>query len=97
MLLILEIALVIWAWKRGWKGWALLPILICAGVSFMYGFIMGGLEISIEGLDAYTLLFDLGCIAALIGMIAKPRKTASITQHDAMAQEHQEHFETRLS
>ena len=37
MLLILEIGLTIWAWKRGWKGWALLPAL----GAFTGGFIVG--------------------------------------------------------
>jgi hypothetical protein len=94
MLLILEIVLVIWAWKRGWKGWALLPIVVCAGVSFIYGFIFGGQDISLETLDAFTLIFDLGCIAALIGMIAKPRKVTVTPPPNTQTQEG---FETKIS
>jgi hypothetical protein len=77
MLLILEIALTIWAWKRGWKKWALLPVGIGIGSGFLLGLAFGGTEIPLGSLDAFGLIVDIACIGALIGMITRPRKACT--------------------
>ena len=73
MLLILEIALTVFAWKRGWKGWALLPIGIALFCGFLFGLAMGGSADPLESIDSIGILMDIACVGSLIGMIAKPR------------------------
>jgi hypothetical protein len=73
MLLILEIGLAIWAWKRGWKGWALLPIGIGLAGGFLIGFIMGASGASMGSILGVGLVCDILLIITLIVMIAKPR------------------------
>jgi hydrogenase/urease accessory protein HupE len=74
MLLILEIGLVIAAWKRGWKGWALMPIVIgfCAG--FITGLVVGDTGGSEEDFFPIGIIFDVLVIGALVTMISKPRR-----------------------
>ena len=68
MLLIAEIILTITAWRKGWKGWALLPVGICLAIGFMIGMVAGQ-----NGTDipAAALIFDLMAVIALIIMTAK--------------------------
>jgi len=73
MLLVLEIILTIEAWRRGWKGWALLPLGGFFLLAFIVGFIMGAAGASEDSVFGMGLVFDLACIGVLIGMIAKPR------------------------
>ncbi|MFC2069976.1 hypothetical protein ACFLTB_02225 [Chloroflexota bacterium] len=73
MILGLEIFLTILAWRRGWKGWALLPLVIAFGAAFLFGLIMGISGASEEEALVMSLGFDIACIAVLIGMTAKPR------------------------
>lgn len=74
MLLILEIGLTIWAWKRGWKGWALLPLLGAFAGGFITGLVMGNSIHSMGSLIGATIIFDILCIIILIIMVAKPRQ-----------------------
>jgi hypothetical protein len=74
MLLILEIGLTIAAWKRGWKGWAVLPLVIAFFIGFFWGLVNGG---PLEELLGFGIIFDVLCIVALIVMIARPRRKAS--------------------
>ena len=69
MLAVIEIGLTIGAWKRGWKGWALLPFCIaCLSVIFMF---QAGI---ITFTNLWALIFvDCAVIAALSLMVAKPR------------------------
>ena len=72
MLLIIEIALSIWAWNRGWKWLALLPLGIGVGLGFLIGMAIGA-----SGGDAedatWIILFDIGVVIASIIMIANPK------------------------
>lgn len=82
MLLVLEIALTIAAWRRGWKGLALLPIAAAFGAGFALPFIVG----TDEAMQmAGSLWFvDLG-VAAVLGLMAavgrqpKPGPTTTAT------------------
>ena len=77
MLLILEIILTVAAWRRGWKGWALVPL----GVAVLLGMVIGG-AIGADGGDiseaAGALLFldIVCCLIPLIVMVARPRKVS---------------------
>lgn len=72
MLLILEIALGIAAWKRGWKGWAVLPVIAPFGIGFFSGLFMGP-EVFESGVIGMAFIVELICIATLIGMVVKRR------------------------
>ena len=63
MLLIIEIILAIVAWKRGWKAWALVPLLF----AFMAGIFFGLMGASPEQSYVYVIS-DLIAIAMLIIM-----------------------------
>jgi len=79
MLLVLEIILTIEAWRRGWKGWALLPLGVGFGVGFLIGLMMGAAGASEDSIFGICLVLDLVCIGVLIGMIAKPRRVAKLS------------------
>jgi len=74
MVLALEIGLAIAAWRRGWKGWALLPLGIAAGIGFLGGLIIGASGGSEESALVIGIVADVIGIGALIAMIIKPRK-----------------------
>jgi len=78
----LEIILAIAAWKRGWKGWAFLPIAITAALGFMIGIASGGQGGSFENLLPLALVLDGACIVTLIVLIAKPRKASIPLSND---------------
>ena len=61
----LEIGLIIWAWNRGWKGWALLP----SGITLFVGFLL-----IFAGLTGGILILVVADLGTLIFMIAKGRK-----------------------
>jgi hypothetical protein len=74
MLLILEIILTIFAWRRGWNWLALLPVGIVLALAFLIG-----LSVGASGGDASTvigiaLILDISAIIALVIMICIPKK-----------------------
>jgi len=75
MLLIVEGILTIVAWRKGWRGWALLPLGIVLGLAFVIGVAVaaaGGTERDAVG---FGLVLDLMGMAALIGMTVRgPKK-----------------------
>jgi len=79
MLLAIEIALTIAAWRKGWKGLALLPVGAALVCGFMVGAAMGAGGLSEEEVFGIGLLIDLGVIAALGVMTAVGRRTATST------------------
>jgi len=69
MLLIAEIILTIFAWRKGWKWLALLPLAIAFTIGMIIGFTSG-----IDGNLGVAAALDIAAIIALIVMIAKPKK-----------------------
>ena len=69
MLMILEIVLTIAAWKRGWRGWALIPVI----ASLSTGFILGLTGTSLETILDVGLIIDALCIITLVIMVIKRR------------------------
>lgn len=68
MILYVEIALTIWAWKNGYKGWALLPLAFAVLIGYLIGSYSPGL---VESGNLLSLIWiDLLAIVALILMIA---------------------------
>lgn len=68
MLLVLEIFLTVIAWRKGWKGWALLP----TGITMLFGILLGAAVEAPGGSPqaAYPVAFlaDLGNVAVLVGL-----------------------------
>jgi len=78
-LLILELILTVVAWRKGWRGWALLPGAIVLFMAFTAGFIggaMGFTETQIRQLTLAILPFEFTGIGILIWMSSKGRKRA---------------------
>ena len=80
MLLILEIILTIAAWKRGWKGWALLPAAAGLWAAFFAGVVIGLAGGSEENLFPVGIIFDLLIVGALIVMTSKRRRAGERRQ-----------------
>lgn len=79
MLLFVEIGLTIWAWCRGWKGWALLPLPIGCIAQFSTGVIVAmatypGPPVWNRGLSLWLDMLDALIILALLIMIIVGRK-----------------------
>jgi hypothetical protein len=76
--LIIEIALAIAAWNRGWKGWALVPVALGWGAALVAGLMIGTVATTTEELEGMSLmvvvLIDIVEFGALIAMIVKERK-----------------------
>jgi hypothetical protein len=80
MLFFVEVGLTAWAWTRGWKAKALLPLGIIIPIGFVLGLVVG-----VGGGDANIILvfgglLDLIAIGVLIFMIAKPPARAYSAQ-----------------
>ena len=87
-MLLVEIALTIWTWRRGWGAWALLPGAILFGASFLIGLAMGASGVQPEEMDLGAwIIGDVLLVLVLIGMIAKGRKPAgSPATHEGVTQ-----------
>ena len=71
--LVIEIGLMVAAWQRGWKAWALLPIVLVYAIAFFFGMFLSALGYNTESMWHIGLVFDVLCIAILIGMVAVQR------------------------
>ena len=63
MLLIVEVALTIAAWTRGWYAWSLLPL----GIALLMGVLIG----AAGGTPAIAILGDLACLSILGYMLSR--------------------------
>ena len=71
MILVLEIMLTISAWRKGWKGWALLPIGICMSIGFLLGMTTGASGGNIEDVMPLCILIELATLISLIALSIK--------------------------
>jgi predicted MFS family arabinose efflux permease len=75
LLLIIEILLTIAVWRKGWKGWALLPAGISLALGFVLGFSIGASGGRPEEWIGLGLIIDGISIMALIIMVTRnPKK-----------------------
>ena len=77
---ILEIGLTIWAWKQGWKTWALLPALIGVYLLIFIALVLydsGAFKIYAPNISGFIFV-DAVVITALIVMIAIPKEKSNI-------------------
>ncbi len=63
--IILQVGLTIWAWNRGWKAFALIPL----GVTMVIGFLIGVTSPDAQTLESRALVVDILCYLAIIAMI----------------------------
>jgi hypothetical protein len=68
MLIFIEIALTIWAWNRGWKAKALIPIGVAFGIGVLIG-LSGG---ATSEFMSIAVIFDIIAMVALGFMIGNP-------------------------
>lgn len=68
MLLIAEIWLTIRAWRKGWKGWALLPAGCMVVLGLLVGVALGDTPSGANNLSFIALIIDLLGIVVLIVM-----------------------------
>jgi len=68
MLLILEIALTIAAWRRGWRFRALIPVASVMAISFFIGAAVGMAGGSVGSIAPLLLVLELIGIAVLIAL-----------------------------
>lgn len=85
MLLIIEVALTIAAWKKGWRGWALLPGGVTLLMGFLLGAMMGAAGVPPENMIGPAVLLDGVFILSLIAMaVWAPKKVqgaAALSAH----------------
>lgn len=74
-MLIIEIILTVFAWRKGWKWLALLPVGIALLIGFIIGFSVGFSGGDVSTLGNGVIFIDVMAIIALIIMIVKGPKT----------------------
>lgn len=75
LMMIIQIILTVVAWKKGWGGKALLPMVIGLGLAFIIGFSAGLAGGSPRDIAVPLVLIDLGMLISLIVMVSrKPAK-----------------------
>ena len=79
LMMIIQIILTVVAWKKGWGGKALLPMVIGLGLAFIIGISAGLAGGSPRDIAAPLVLIDLGMLISLIVMVSrKPAKPESV-------------------
>jgi hypothetical protein len=85
MIMLIEILLTIRAWRKGWKGYALLPIAIGMSVSFLIGAAVGASGGTIENILPLCVLIELMMIISLIVMAVRGPSCVEKTQEAEVA------------
>lgn len=75
MLLIVEIILTVFAWRKGWRWLALLPVGIAHVAAFVSGLAIGASGGNIENSIGVFLIYDLLLIIAQVVMVRTPRQS----------------------
>jgi hypothetical protein len=73
-MLIIEIILTIFAWRKGWRWLALIPMGLALLIGFIIGLSIGASGGSVADLSGGAILIDVAAIIALIVMVAKGPK-----------------------
>jgi len=73
-MLIIEIILTVFAWRKGWKWWALLPIAAAFIIGLFLGAGVGASGGDIEAVTGLGIVLDVIAIIVLIFMVAKAPK-----------------------
>ncbi len=84
MILLIEIALTVWVWKRGWKALALIPLGACLFLGFVIGLFLSTAAYVDPGAIYSLVVFDLLAIVALIIMGVRGYNPAVVTRKSAV-------------
>jgi len=90
MLLIIEIMLTISAWKKGWKGAALLPLVIGMFIAFVFGSAMADTGVDDMSVIIFGVLIDIGIIISLAVMSAREPHRESAGHEDVVLKKNEE-------
>ena len=85
MFLILEIILVVKAWRRGWRAWALVPPATTVFVGILVGMAIAASGGTLDSPPPVLLLGDVACIGVLGAMSARPRSRTDASIASAVA------------
>jgi hypothetical protein len=77
MLLIAEIILTIFAWRKGWKWLSLIPLGTGMFTGFLIGFAVGSSGGNLDAARGVGVLLDFVIIGVLIYMVIKGPKSTS--------------------
>lgn len=75
MLLVAEIILTIFAWRKGWKWFALIPLGVALSLGFLLGMAIGGGGGTIDDVRGLTIVLDIIVVIILIVMNVKSPKS----------------------
>jgi len=75
MILIIEIVLTVFAWRKGWKWLALLPVGIAMLIAFIAGYMVGLSGGNVSEVSNNAIVLDISAIIALIIMLIKAPKS----------------------
>jgi hypothetical protein len=90
MMIIIELILTVISWHRGWRWWALLPLIIAFGIRVSMVLMVGMFAINISEDEFILLTLPLDgvvCIVLTILAVRKPRAVHSTPQLPAAAPE----------
>lgn len=86
LMLIIQIILTVVAWKKGWGGKALLPMVIGLGLAFIIGLTAGLSGGSPRDIAAPLVLIDLSMLISMIVMVSrKPAKSEAAKEIEQSA------------
>lgn len=79
MLLIAEIVLTIFVWRKGWRWFSLLPLVVCIIVGLLAGLAIGAGGGSSDSARVLGIILDVIAIIVLIVMVSiEPKKTTEM-------------------
>jgi hypothetical protein len=84
MFLIIEVILVVKAWRRGWRAWALVPPATAVFVGFLIGMAIATSGGTVDPLSPVFLFGDIACICVLCVMSARPLTRAEVSDVPAV-------------
>jgi len=85
MLLIAEILLTIFAWRKGWKWYALIPLCATVLIGLLIGVGIGASGGTTQDAFGIGVVLDIIAVVVLIGMVSKgpklPENTTETTKN----------------
>jgi len=80
MLLVAEIILTIFAWKKGWRWWALVPVALALLIGLFMGMGVGASGGDVDSVRGISIVLDVIAVIALIVMVTKGPKTNEVEE-----------------
>lgn len=80
MLLIAEIILTIFAWRKGWRWWALVPVALALLIGLFMGMGVVASGGDVDSVRGISIVLDVLAVIALIVMVTKGPKTSEVEE-----------------